>query len=113
MALGSPLGLSRSVSLGVISSLDRYFDDIGEMVSPFNLWIQTDAAINPGNSGGPLVNAKGEIVGINTMIVTEGGAICGYCATGSVRMARMPMHMIRIEITQAKTGRSMKKRSMR
>jgi S1-C subfamily serine protease len=42
MALGSPLGLSRSLSLGVISSIDRYFEDVGEMVSPFNLWIQTD-----------------------------------------------------------------------
>ena len=62
MALGSPLGLSRSVSLGVISSLDRYFEDRGEMVSPFNLWIQTDAAINPGNSGGPLFNLDGEVV---------------------------------------------------
>lgn len=72
MALGSPLGLSRSVSLGVISSLDRYFDDIGEMVSPFNLWIQTDAAINPGNSGGPLVDMDGNVIGINARAITFG-----------------------------------------
>jgi serine protease Do len=65
LALGSPLGLSRSVSMGVISSIDRYFEDTGRMVSPFNLWIQTDAAINPGNSGGPLINLDGEVVGIN------------------------------------------------
>lgn len=65
MALGSPLGLSRSVSMGVISSIDRYFPNTGSMISPYNLWIQTDAAINPGNSGGPLINLQGEVVGIN------------------------------------------------
>lgn len=65
LALGSPLGLSRSVSLGVISSIDRYFEDSGSMISPYNLWIQTDAAINPGNSGGPLIDLNGEVVGIN------------------------------------------------
>jgi serine protease Do len=72
MALGSPLGLSRSLSMGVISSIDRYFEDRGQMVSPFNLWIQTDAAINPGNSGGPLVNLDGEIIGINARAIFFG-----------------------------------------
>jgi len=72
MALGSPLGLSRSLSMGVISSLDRYFEDQGEMVSPFNLWIQTDAAINPGNSGGPLINLQGEIIGVNARAIIFG-----------------------------------------
>jgi len=65
LALGSPLGLSRSVSMGVISSIDRYFEDRGSMISPYNLWIQTDAAINPGNSGGPLIDLEGDVVGIN------------------------------------------------
>jgi len=65
LAMGSPLGLSRSVSMGVISSIDRYFEDSGMMISPYNLWIQTDAAINPGNSGGPLINLDGKVVGIN------------------------------------------------
>jgi serine protease Do len=65
LALGSPLGLSRSVSMGVVSSIDRYFEDQGQMLSPYNLWIQTDAAINPGNSGGPLINLEGKVVGIN------------------------------------------------
>jgi serine protease Do len=72
MALGSPLGLSRSLSMGVVSSIDRYFEDRGQMVSPFNLWIQTDAAINPGNSGGPLVNLKGEVIGINARAIFFG-----------------------------------------
>jgi len=72
LALGSPLGLSRSLSMGVISSIDRYFEDAGQMVSPFNLWIQTDAAINPGNSGGPLVNLEGKVVGINARAIFFG-----------------------------------------
>ncbi len=65
LALGSPLGLSRSLSMGVVSSIDRYFKDQGDMISPYNLWIQTDAAINPGNSGGPLIDLRGRVIGIN------------------------------------------------
>jgi serine protease Do len=72
LALGSPLGLSRSLSMGVISSIDRYFEDTEQMLSPFNLWIQTDAAINPGNSGGPLVNLHGEVIGINARAILFG-----------------------------------------
>ncbi len=65
LALGSPHGLARSVSLGIISVTDRYLGDQGPRSAPFNNWIQTDAAINPGNSGGPLVNLRGEVVGVN------------------------------------------------
>ncbi len=70
MALGSPLALQRSLSFGVVSSKDRFLSDdmklpTGEKTGSFNTWIQTDAAINPGNSGGPLVNLKGEVVGVN------------------------------------------------
>ena len=70
LALGSPHGLSRSVSEGIISVTDRHLEDRGTMVSPFNNWLQTDAAINPGNSGGPLVNLRGEVVGINARTLT-------------------------------------------
>jgi serine protease Do len=57
--------------MGIVSVTDRYLGDRGdEMVSPFNNWIQTDAAINPGNSGGPLVNLKGEVIGVNTRILS-------------------------------------------
>jgi len=72
MALGSPLGLSRSLSMGVISSVERYFEDMDEMVSPFNLWLQTDAAINPGNSGGPLIDLNGRVIGINARALPFG-----------------------------------------
>ena len=66
MAMGSPHGLARSVSLGIVSVTDRNMDNLGSTGAPYNNWIQTDAAINPGNSGGPLVNLKGEVIGINT-----------------------------------------------
>lgn len=70
LAMGSPHGLARSVSEGIISVTDRHLEDRGSMVSPFNNWLQTDAAINPGNSGGPLVNLKGEVVGVNARVLT-------------------------------------------
>ena len=69
LALGSPHGLARSVSLGIVSVTDRYLEERGKMVSPFNNFIQTDAAINQGNSGGPLVNIRGEVVGINARML--------------------------------------------
>ena len=66
LALGSPHGLARTVSMGIISETRRFLGEGGGMMSPYNTWIQTDAAINPGNSGGPLVNLAGEVVGVNT-----------------------------------------------
>ena len=66
LALGSPHGLARSVSSGIVSVTDRNLETLGAKHTPYNNWIQTDAAINLGNSGGPLVNLRGEVVGINT-----------------------------------------------
>lgn len=65
VALGSPFGFTRSMSLGIISNRQRYLGF--ETEHRYNTWIQTDAAINPGNSGGPLVDTRGRIVGINTL----------------------------------------------
>ncbi|HTV55278.1 MAG TPA: trypsin-like peptidase domain-containing protein [Terriglobia bacterium] len=67
-AFGSPAGFTNSVTAGVVSAVARQIDPDSPLI-----YIQTDAAINPGNSGGPLVNAKGELVGINTFIVSESG----------------------------------------
>ncbi|HEX4771648.1 MAG TPA: trypsin-like peptidase domain-containing protein [Bryobacteraceae bacterium] len=68
LALGSPEGLENSVSMGIVSSVARQPDPD----SPF-LFIQTDTPINPGNSGGPLVNTDGEVVGLNTFILSQSG----------------------------------------
>ena len=68
IAVGSPMGQSFTVTFGNVSSLNRFVPN----APPFVPFIQTDAAINPGNSGGPLLNASGEVVGINTMILTGG-----------------------------------------
>lgn len=70
LALGSPHGLARSVSSGIVSVTDRYLPDQNDETAPYNNWIQTDAAINPGNSGGPLVNLKGEVIGVNARKLT-------------------------------------------
>ena len=61
LAMGAPWGLARSVSMGIISCNDRYLEGAGD----YTLWYQTDAAISPGNSGGPLVDTRGEVVGLN------------------------------------------------
>jgi serine protease Do len=71
MALGSPFGFQRSISLGIISNAHRYIGFDTEY--KYNTWIQTDAAINPGNSGGPLIDTRGAIVGINTLGVDGSG----------------------------------------
>ncbi len=70
LAMGSPHGLARSVSLGIISVPDRYLGDADGLIAPYNNWVQTDAAINPGNSGGPLVNLRGEVIGVNSRVLS-------------------------------------------
>jgi len=68
MAFGNPLGLNNSVSIGVVSSIGRQIRPDDPMI-----YIQTDAPINPGNSGGPLVSADGDVVGLNTFILSQSG----------------------------------------
>jgi len=70
VAVGSPFGLEQTVTAGIVSAKGRV---IGS--GPYDNFIQTDASINPGNSGGPLINTKGEVVGINTAIIAEGQGI--------------------------------------
>jgi len=72
MAMGAPWGLSRSLSLGIVSCTTRFLPAAATAGS-YNLWIQTDASINPGNSGGPLVDTEGRVVGINTLGSMFGG----------------------------------------
>ena len=77
IALGTPYGLERTVTLGIVSSLHRNISSLGFADKRLDL-IQTDAAINPGNSGGPLVNGQGEVIGINTLVRSGPGAGLGF-----------------------------------
>jgi serine protease Do len=72
MAIGNPFGLDHTVTIGIVSAKGRH---IG--AGPYDSFIQTDASINPGNSGGPLVNLRGEVVGINTAIFSQSGGNIG------------------------------------
>ena len=76
LAFGNPLGFRFTVTRGIVSALNRPNPYAADRRSP-GQFIQTDAAINPGNSGGPLVNAHGEVVGINTFLVSETGGFSG------------------------------------
>ena len=77
IAVGNPFGLDNTVTLGIISSTNRNASKLGITDKRLDL-IQTDAAINPGNSGGPLLNASGEVVGINALVRTGPGAGLGF-----------------------------------
>ncbi|NBT13640.1 MAG: PDZ domain-containing protein [Planctomycetia bacterium] len=86
LAVGSPFGLSHSVTLGIVSALGRRDLELGEEGVRFQDFIQTDAAINPGNSGGPLVNLRGEVVGLNTAIASNSGGSEGIGFAIPIRM---------------------------
>jgi S1-C subfamily serine protease len=73
LAVGSPFGLSHSVTRGIVSAKGRHNLDLGDGELKLQDFIQTDAAINPGNSGGPLVNLRGEVIGLNTAIASSSG----------------------------------------
>ncbi len=98
VAFGSPLGLSSTVTSGIVSALRRPVTtgDAGNDSSYINA-VQTDAAINPGNSGGPLVNLRGQVVGVNSAIATTGGA--GESGNIGVGFA-IPIEQVRITADQ-------------
>ncbi|MBO8219827.1 trypsin-like peptidase domain-containing protein [Prochlorococcus marinus] len=77
IALGTPYGLEKTVTLGIVSSLHRDINSLGFSDKRLDL-IQTDAAINPGNSGGPLINSSGEVIGINSLVRSGPGAGLGF-----------------------------------
>ena len=98
VAIGSPLGLDSTVTSGIISALDRPVTTGEQDDSSYINAVQTDAAINPGNSGGPLVNLRGQVVGVNSAIATTGG-FGGGAGNIGVGFA-IPMEQVRITATQ-------------
>jgi serine protease Do len=97
MAIGNPFGLAHTVSVGVISATARSFPIAEQRFADV---LQTDAAINPGNSGGPLLNARGEVVGINTAIYTDSRQ-AGNIGIGFA----IPINSVRELIPQLRTGK--------
>ena len=100
VAFGSPLGLSSTVTAGIVSALNRPVStgDSDNESSYINA-VQTDAAINPGNSGGPLVNLRGQVVGVNSAIATTGGAVQGDAGNIGVGFA-IPIEQVRVTADQ-------------
>ncbi len=90
LAIGNPYGLSQTVTAGIVSAKGRR--DVG--ISVYEDFIQTDAAINPGNSGGALVNARGELVGINTAILSQSGGNVGIGFAIPSHEARRVMELL-------------------
>ncbi|HZJ32324.1 MAG TPA: trypsin-like peptidase domain-containing protein, partial [Vicinamibacterales bacterium] len=91
LAIGNPYQLSESVTLGIVSAVNR--TDVG--INDFENFIQTDAAINPGNSGGALINARGELVGINTVIFSRSGGYQGIGFAVSSNLAQRIFNELR------------------
>jgi serine protease Do len=99
VAIGNPFGFSHTVSVGVISGIGREFNVVEDGTRKARV-IQTDAAINPGNSGGPLLNLRGEVIGMNTAIYADarqqGNIGIGFA---------MPINMVRELLPQLRTGK--------
>src|SRR5205823_1456994 len=90
IAIGNPFGLAQTVTVGVISATGR--SDVG--VATYENFIQTDASINPGNSGGPLLNLKGEVIGINTAIFSQSGGSIGIGFAIPINMVKRVMDQL-------------------
>ena len=90
LAIGNPFGVGQTVTMGIVSALGR--NQLG--INTFENFIQTDAAINPGNSGGALVDANGNLIGINTAIFSRSGGSMGIGFAIPVSLARQVMEQI-------------------
>jgi Do/DeqQ family serine protease len=102
IAIGNPFGLDQTVTVGVVSATGRA--DVG--ISSYENFVQTDASINPGNSGGPLVNLRGEVIGINTAIVATGQGI-GFAIPANMARRITSQLIERGKVTRGWIGVSM------
>jgi serine protease Do len=98
LAIGSPFGLDQTVTAGIVSATGRA--NMG--ITDYEDFVQTDAAINPGNSGGPLVNLRGEVIGINTAIASRSG---GYMGVGFAIPSEMAGHVLQSIIAEGHVTR--------
>ena len=106
VAIGAPLGLSNTVTDGIVSATNRAVATGSDSEQAVIDAIQTDAPINPGNSGGPLVNLRGQVVGVNSAIATNGGATNDDAGNIGVGFA-IPVEQVRITADQIlKTGQA-------
>ena len=103
-AIGNPFGLSHTVSAGIISARGRTQDDVQLDQSGYYDFLQTDASINPGNSGGPLLNLKGEVVGINTAIRGDGAQGIGFAIPINMAKRLLPMILRDGHVTRSALG---------
>ena len=92
MAIGNPFGLEHTVTAGIVSAKGRV---IG--AGPYDKFIQTDASINPGNSGGPLINASGDVVGVNSAIFSQSGGNVGIGFAVPIDLAKKVVDQLRKE----------------
>ena len=104
VAIGNPFGLSHTVSAGIISAKGRNRKDVPLDPSGYYNFLQTDASINPGNSGGPLLNLKGEVVGINTAIRGGGAQGIGFAIPINMVKQLLPMLLRDGRITRSALG---------
>jgi serine protease Do len=104
VAIGNPFGLSHTVSAGIISAKGRTRDDVPLDPSGMYDFLQTDASINPGNSGGPLLNLKGEVVGMNSAIRGGGAQGIGFAIPMNMIKQLLPMLLRDGHVTRSALG---------
>lgn len=104
VAIGNPYGLSHTVSAGIVSAKGRTFQDVPLDPAGYYDFIQTDASINPGNSGGPLLNLKGQVVGMNAVVRAGGAQGIGFAIPINMIKQLLPMLLRDGHVTRSALG---------